>query len=182
MDGNKVILWFGGLLNLPYPDQVEMLKGLSQTMSEKDRLVLSMDVTQDPEKIKLAYLDPTGMMAAYYSNAFQRLNRDYGSTIDINKLEIEVEYTQRKGRNTCSYLTAKAKANETQTYSIPGLGISLHIEKGESINIADSGRESTCKYTVEQIQDLVDAGQLTLEQFWVHQNQHAALCCIAKDV
>ena len=28
--------------------------------TETDKFVLSMDVTQDPEKIKQAYLDPTG--------------------------------------------------------------------------------------------------------------------------
>ena len=60
----------------------------------------------------------TGMQADFYKNAFSRLNRDYGSKIETNKLKIEVEYSQRKGRNTCSYLTVRARAIESQAYEI----------------------------------------------------------------
>lgn len=180
VDGDKLVMWFGGLLNLPYPKQVQMLKSLSESISETDKFVLSMDVTQDPEKIKQAYLDPTGYMAPYYRNALHRLKRDYQSTIDIDKLQIDVAYTQRKGPNTCSYLTALARAKEEMTFDIPGLGISVHLDKDECINIADTGAESTCKYTVEQIESLMEAGQLHLEKIWIHENKHTALCLIAK--
>ena len=58
------------------------------------------------------------MVADFIDNAFSRLNGDYGSKIDVNKLELEVEYTQRTECNTCSYLTMKERALETQTYDI----------------------------------------------------------------
>ena len=62
-----------------------------------------------------------------------------------------------------------------------GLGISLHLEKEELINLSDdSGAESTCKYTIEQIRDLVEAGQLILERSWIDQDRHIALCCLRK--
>ena len=57
-------------------------------------------------------------MAPYYRNALHRLKRDYQSTVDINKLQIDVAYTQRKGPNTCSYLTALARAKEEMIFDI----------------------------------------------------------------
>ena len=66
-------------------------------------------------------------------------------------------------------------------YFTAGLGISLHLEKEELINLSDdSGAESTCKYTIEQIRDLVEAGQLILERSWIDQDSHIALCCLRK--
>ena len=60
----------------------------------------------------------TGLQGDFYGNALPRLNRDYGSKIETNKFLIEVEYVQRKGRNTCSYLTMRARSLEAQAYEI----------------------------------------------------------------
>ena len=59
-------------------------------------------------------------MAHFYRNVFLRLNRDYGSKIDTDLLEIGVEFTQTRERNACSFLTMKATAKEPQRYNIRG--------------------------------------------------------------
>ena len=60
-----------------------------------------------------------------------------------------------------------------------GLHISLSLKKDECIRLYD-GEGTSCKYTVKQIQTLVQAGNQLLEKCWVDQKRHVAICCIAK--
>ncbi|WAR23855.1 EGTD-like protein, partial [Mya arenaria] len=55
----KLILWLGGLQSLPYDKQLDTLSQLAKTMSGQDRLVVSLDMTQDAEIVIKAYLPPT---------------------------------------------------------------------------------------------------------------------------
>ncbi|XP_021376777.1 uncharacterized protein LOC110465347 [Mizuhopecten yessoensis] len=60
VNGPNVILWFNGILNLSYHDQVEMLKLISTLMTDKCHLIFSTDITQDKTSVLKAYDDKTG--------------------------------------------------------------------------------------------------------------------------
>ena len=60
-----------------------------------------------------------------------------------------------------------------------GLEMSLNLKKGECIRLYD-GEGTSCKYTIKQIQTLVEAGNQVLEKYWVDQKEHVAICCIRK--
>ena len=57
-------------------------------------------------------------MEDFYKNSFWRLNRDYGSEIDTDSLDIDVDYIQRNEANFCSYVTVMAKATAQKTHYI----------------------------------------------------------------
>ncbi|XP_033730553.1 histidine N-alpha-methyltransferase-like isoform X3 [Pecten maximus] len=60
MPGVKVIMWLGGgFQNQKYQDQIRRLKLLSNVMTDRCRLIISLDITQNKEQIENAYLDPT---------------------------------------------------------------------------------------------------------------------------
>ena len=58
-----------------------------------------------------------------------------------------------------------------------GLETSLDLEKGEYINMFE-GKGVSCKYTIEQIQTLVEKGKQRLCKVWMDSKQYVAVCCI----
>lgn len=180
ISGNKLIIWLGGgFQNQPYKVQADRIESLSKTMTENDRLIIALDVTQNAQEVENAYLDPTGISAFLYLNAIWRMNREYGSNIDTDKLELEAKFVHRPDSNTTSCVLLRARAKEDQSYDIPGLGISLTLAKDEYINMFE-GEGVSCKYTVEQIRTLVKTGKQNLDRVWTDPEKHVSLCCIRK--
>lgn len=177
--GNKLIIWLGFVQHEPYRVQINRVESLANSMSEDDRLIFSLDITQDAKDIEMAYLDPEGLSALLYFNAIWRLNREYGSSVDTDKLELETKFIRNTAPNTTSYVQTLARAKEDLFYHIPGLGIPLTLKKGEYINMFE-GEGVSCKYTLEQIRTLLQTGNQTLYKVWEDPKQHAAICCAGK--
>ena len=60
--GHKLLLWFGGIQNLAYEDQVGHLAAIQKSMKPNDRILLTLDLNQEEKIAKNAYLDPKGML------------------------------------------------------------------------------------------------------------------------
>ncbi|XP_021358031.1 uncharacterized protein LOC110453414 isoform X2 [Mizuhopecten yessoensis] len=56
-----------------------------------------------------------------------------------------------------------------------GLGIGLKMDKGERIRLHE-GVEGSCKYTMEQLQNIVEKAGLRVEETWTDEQKHAAIC------
>ncbi|XP_060593376.1 histidine N-alpha-methyltransferase-like [Ruditapes philippinarum] len=126
--GRKLIVWLGGgFQNQPYNVQVERIRSLSQCMSEDDRLLIALDITQDATAVENAYLDPTGVAAPLYLNAIWRLNREYGADIDTDKFRLEAKFEKSSEDDRLSLLVLKAVSKCDQQYNIGGLGINVSL-------------------------------------------------------
>ncbi|XP_060065963.1 histidine N-alpha-methyltransferase-like [Ylistrum balloti] len=179
MPGIKLITWLGGgFQNQSYEDQVRRLKLLSNVMTEECRLIISLDITDDKEQIENAYLDPTGISADLYRNAINRLNREYGSSINTATLVLEAEYIHNDRPEETSYVTLCGVSQEKRTHDIPGLGITINLEKDERFYLHE-GKGLSCKYSIKQIQTLGLCGGLHLEHYWTDTSNHVAVCCFS---
>lgn len=177
---HKLIIWLGGgFQNQPYNTQVSRLQSLAQAMSESDRLLIALDVTQDAQTIENAYLDPTGISALLYLNAIQRLNREFGSDIDCDKFDLEARFERNTDPDSVSRLVLLARAKCDLNYHIPGLAVFLSFRKGECLRLHE-GEGVSCKYTKRQIQTLGEKGGFSLVNLWTDDNNHVALCCLSK--
>ncbi|KAH3840111.1 hypothetical protein DPMN_113554 [Dreissena polymorpha] len=57
--GRKLIIWMGGgFQNQAYQTQITRLQSLAQFMTGDDRLLVAVDVTQEPKVVERAYRDP----------------------------------------------------------------------------------------------------------------------------
>ncbi|XP_021364017.1 uncharacterized protein LOC110457187 isoform X2 [Mizuhopecten yessoensis] len=179
MPGRKVITWLGGgFQNQSYQDQIRRLTLLSNVMTDRCRLIISLDVTQDKEQIEDAYLDPTGISSDLYLNGVWRLNREYGCSINTDTLALEAEYVHSDKPDETSYVIVFGKSLENQVHQIPGLGIAIDLAKGERLYLHD-GKGVSCKYNINQIRTLGSCGGLHLENYWTDTDNHVAVCCFS---
>ncbi|XP_033755213.1 uncharacterized protein LOC117338118 isoform X2 [Pecten maximus] len=119
--GTKLILWFTGLLNLSYDDQVHTLRKLSTMM--------------------------TGLSRKFMQNGLLRLNKEQGSHIDLTNFTFEVDFISDTNPHYMSYVRTYITAKEDIRYPIPGLGIDLVMGKGERLYLHE-GEGYSCKYTL----------------------------------
>ena len=60
----------------------------------------------------------SGYYAAFFNNAFLRLNREYGSDIDTAKIKFEAKFNKNDDVTATSAVLLWAKALETQKWDI----------------------------------------------------------------
>ncbi|XP_033755212.1 uncharacterized protein LOC117338118 isoform X1 [Pecten maximus] len=145
--GTKLILWFTGLLNLSYDDQVHTLRKLSTMMTDKCRLVFNADITLDKNVLLKAYNDQSGLSRKFMQNGLLRLNKEQGSHIDLTNFTFEVDFISDTNPHYMSYVRTYITAKEDIRYPIPGLGIDLVMGKGERLYLHE-GEGYSCKYTL----------------------------------
>ncbi|XP_021358030.1 uncharacterized protein LOC110453414 isoform X1 [Mizuhopecten yessoensis] len=175
LKGSKLLLFFNSLQNMPYDDQVNTIRLFSTLMTDKCRLVFSADITQNRESVLKAYNDDAGLATKLHENIIMRLNRDEGSEIDLSMFKHEVEFISDTRPHKTSYISVTLLAKESVHYPIPGLGIGLKMDKGERIRLHE-GVEGSCKYTMEQLQNIVEKAGLRVEETWTDEQKHAAIC------
>ncbi|XP_069114744.1 histidine N-alpha-methyltransferase-like [Argopecten irradians] len=175
MEGPKIILWFGSIVNLTYAEQVNILSKISTIMSDRCRLVFSADITQDKETVIKAYNDDQGIARTFIQNAVVRLNKETGSKIDLKKFTYEVDFVCNKEPHLLSYIQVYMQAQENIQYLIPGLGIDLVMEKGERLYFHE-GDGYSYKYTLEQLLHIVEKAGLRLKDNWSDDQKHAVFC------
>ncbi|OWF48190.1 Histidine-specific methyltransferase EgtD [Mizuhopecten yessoensis] len=173
--GVKIILWLNSIVGLSYDDQVNTLRMISTMMTAKCQLVFSADITQDKEAVLKAYNDERGLMRNFIQYGLERLNKEEGSRIDLNRFTYEVDFISDNNPQYMSYLRAYIQAKEDIRYPIRGLGIDLLMEKGERLYFHE-GAGFSCKYTLEQLRNIVKKAGLRLANTWTDEQQHAAFC------
>ncbi|XP_021357979.1 uncharacterized protein LOC110453383 isoform X2 [Mizuhopecten yessoensis] len=149
IEGAKLILWIGSIINLSYDDQVNTLRMISTIM--------------------------TGVKQPFFQYAIARLNKEEGSDIDLARFTYELDFISDSDPQYMSYLRAYIQAKETLRYPIPGLKTDLVMEKGERLYFHE-GAGISCKYTLEQLRNIVKKAGLRLEDTWTDEQQHAVFC------
>jgi len=91
--------------------------------------------------LELAYDDPTGVTAAFNKNLLARINRELGGDFDLRDFSFFAKYDERDG-----VVRSHLRAGRALTAHIPGAGIDVSFEAGETIHM-----ESSYKFTREDM-------------------------------
>jgi L-histidine Nalpha-methyltransferase len=135
-------LYLGSNVGNFEPVQARELFGLLGGMlAPGDGFLIGYDLKKDPETLELAYDDPTGVTAAFNKNLLARINRELGGDFDLRNFEFFARYDEIDGV-VRSFLRAKKAAS----VHIPGAGIDVEFDKGETIHM-----ESSYKFTREDM-------------------------------
>jgi len=139
-------LYLGSNVGNFEPLQARELFGLlGETLKPGDGLLIGYDLKKDASVLELAYNDPTGVTAAFNKNLLARINRELGGDFDLRAFSFSARYDERDGV-VRSYLRAKRPVR----VSIPGAGIEVAFETGETIHT-----ESSYKFQREEMIALV---------------------------
>ncbi|XP_033729599.1 histidine N-alpha-methyltransferase-like [Pecten maximus] len=173
--GAKLILWIGSMINLSYDDQINTLRMISTIMTDKCRLVFTADITQNRDAIIKAYSDDAGVKQTFYQYGVTRMNKENGSKIDLDKFTYQLDFVHNTSPENMSYVRSYMEAREDIRYSIPGLNTDLVMEKGERLYFHE-GAGLSCKYTLEQLQTIVQKAGLRLVDTFMDEGKHVAFC------
>ncbi|XP_069114705.1 histidine N-alpha-methyltransferase-like isoform X1 [Argopecten irradians] len=178
--GAKLILWIGSMINLPYEDQISTLRLISTMMTDQCRLVFTADITESRDVFLKAYNDDAGVKRTFYQYGVTRLNREEGSMINLDKFSYHLDFVRNTNPQYMSYVTSYVVAKEDIQFTIPGLGIDLVMAKGEQLFFHE-GEGLSCKYTLEQLQTIVEKAGLRMIGSFKDTDKHVAFCqCATK--
>ncbi|MFD2515814.1 L-histidine N(alpha)-methyltransferase [Pontibacter locisalis] len=152
--GRKVILFLGSNIgNFEHEESLGFLRKIRSHLEPGDSLLMGIDLRKDPDTILRAYNDFAGVTAAFNLNLLHRINRELGGNFDVNGFIHYPIYNPQEGVMR-SYLVSK----QEQDVYIQATGRSFHFNAWEAIHT-----ESSYKYTLPQIQAMVEASGFTLE-------------------
>src|SRR5438876_2474775 len=153
----KLILWLGSNVgNLDRPEAARFLRRVRETMTERDRLLVGIDLRKERAVLEAAYDDARGVTARFNLNLLARINQELGGRFDLTRFRHRAVYHEPMGRVEI-YLDSL----QTQRVRIEGLDLNVSFDAGEPIHTEDS-----YKYSIEEIAALAEAARLALERQW----------------
>jgi L-histidine N-alpha-methyltransferase len=139
-------LFLGSNIGNFEPLQARELFGLlGDTLKPGDGLLIGYDLKKDASVLELAYNDPTGVTAAFNKNLLARINRELGGDFDLRDFSFFARYDARDG-----VVRSHLRAERALTVHIPGAGIDVPFEAGETIHT-----ESSYKFQRDELISLV---------------------------
>ncbi|XP_052281169.1 histidine N-alpha-methyltransferase-like [Dreissena polymorpha] len=97
--GRKLIIWMGGgFQNQAYQTQITRLQSLAQFMTGDDRLLVAVDVTQEPKVVERAYRDPdAGLGLSLTFDADDKLRLHEGEYVSCKYTEAQLRHIAKRG-------------------------------------------------------------------------------------
>ena len=143
----SLIIFLGSTIgNFDKAEEQEFWQDITLKMQHGDFLLLGIDLVKDIEILEAAYNDAAGVTAAFTKNYFARMNRELGSSLDLDFIRHVAFFNPPKSRIEISVEFTKA-----QNIDIKSLDKSFAVEKGERIQIEIS-RKFDVSAVIENLQ------------------------------
>jgi len=150
-----LIVFLGSTIgNFPRDSAVSLLSHVAASMAPTDSFLLGADMRKDPDVIRRAYNDSSGITAAFNLNILERLNRELDANFTIDAFEHRAIYSTELHRVEM-HLVAK----RPHKVVIPEIG-ELCFREGETIRT-----ELSYKYDRESLDDILSAAGLIMEKW-----------------
>jgi L-histidine N-alpha-methyltransferase len=154
----KLIAWLGSNVgNFSRDAAGRFLFDLRNAMSERDRLLVGIDLRKDRVTLESAYDDDAGVTSRFNLNLLARVNRELGGNFDLDGFDHRARYREEAGRVEIDLVSRR-----DQWVSIDDLDLQLHFSAGEAIHTEDS-----YKYSHAEIDALARAADLRLDRRWL---------------
>lgn len=123
-----VVAFLGSTIgNFGRADATHLLGRVARALTERDRLLLGVDLRKDPALLNAAYNDAAGVTAEFNRNVMRVLNRALGADFDLDAWRHHAVYQEAHGRIEMYLIAERA-----QRVTIPAVG-TYDFEAGESI-------------------------------------------------
>ncbi len=167
----RLFVYMGGNIgNFPMEEIRELLTRTASAMTEKDRLLIGIDLVKDPEVIEAAYNDREGITAAFNKNILRRINRELDGEFHLDQFEHNAPYLRDQQKVEMRLVSLKE-----QTVPVHALDMSFHFEQGEHIHT-----ENSQKFTRDSFRSLCNDVGLTFETWYTDPDQLFAVTFSSK--
>lgn len=135
------VLFLGSTIgNFDRPAADDFLREVRTVLEPGDSLLLGTDLQKDVAFQILAYDDPIGVTAAFNSNLLARINRELGADFRLRQFRHLALWNSEERR-----IEMHLQSLRRQRVSIPGAGLEILFEEGETI-----WTESSHKYQPDE--------------------------------
>lgn len=141
--------------NFSPTDARAFLASAGETLGSSSYMLIGVDTKKPPRLLHAAYNDRKGVTAKFNLNMLQRINRELGANIAIEKFEHYAFYNVSEGRVEMHLISCK-----DQIVKIGDLEVILR--EGESIHT-----ENSYKYTAQEFTRLAQSASWEVERQWL---------------
>ncbi|XP_066274245.1 histidine N-alpha-methyltransferase-like [Branchiostoma lanceolatum] len=176
-DEAKLLLWLGNSFsNVSVHHQVEMLQDIREQLTERDRLVLGVDMNADREALSQAYGDQ--WIPIWRDNFICRLNKDFGGNMDVDRFEFDYELVEKSTDEEPSYVVLSLISSGKQRVHFETLGLDIDFEDGEKIYFYE-GPNTSCKWNLRQLRRLAEKSGFAVDAHWTNDEENYCVICLA---
>ncbi len=156
----RVIYFPGSTIgNFTRPDALGFLRHAHALAGAGGAMLVGVDLKKDPARLHAAYNDGQGVTAAFNLNLLARINRELAGNFDLAGFAHHAFYDIAEGR-----IEMHLRSLRAQQVSVAGQ--TFHFGAGETMHT-----ENSCKYSVEEFQQLARAAGFTPTHCWTDAGQ-----------
>ncbi len=153
-----LVLFLGSTIgNFDRHQAVEFLAEVRRKLVTGDSLLLATDLVKPVPQLLSAYDDPLGVTAAFNLNLLARLNRELEADFRLDQFRHLARYNVQERRIEMHLLSTSQ-----QTVTIPGAGLEVRLERGETI-----WTESSHKYNLTEIFEMAHQSGFRCDAQWL---------------
>jgi L-histidine Nalpha-methyltransferase len=157
LPGRKLVLFIGSTIGNFEPDEaLAFLKSVHRSLQPGDALLIGFDLIKDAGVLHAAYNDDQGVTAAFNKNMLARINRELGSSFDLDAFEHVAFWNPRKSR-----IEMHLQSKYEQTVWVQDSDRSFHFGQGERIHT-----ENSYKFNAGSIARLLRRSGFKVEKSW----------------
>jgi dimethylhistidine N-methyltransferase len=151
----KVVYFPGSTIGNFTPNEaLEFLKGVRDIVGAGGMLLIGVDLKKDKRVLDAAYDDAQGVTAEFNLNLLHRVNRELGGDFQVKRFRHKAFYDERKG-----WIEMHLESLYSQFVNVGGQRFEFQL--GETIHT-----EISCKYSVEEFQQLASRARFHAEKAW----------------
>src|ERR1700685_4233164 len=127
-DGESFLVMFLGstIGNFERQCALEFLRDLRGSLLPGDMLLIGADLVKEPDRMLVAYDDPTGVTGAFNLNLLGRINRELGGDFQLRDFEHQARWNEEQRRIE---MHLRSRVHQTAFIAEAGLTVSFHADE-----------------------------------------------------
>ena len=171
-DKKNLIIFLGSSYGNFTTDEGKIfLQKINSIMKKEDLFLIGLDLVKDKEILENAYDDSQGITAKFNLNVLSRINDELDADFILNNFKHVAKYNEKDQR-----IEMYLQSLVNQSVIISKANLSLKLKQGELIHT-----EHSHKYTISQIQELMQITGFEIKQTWLDVNKHYSLTLASKN-
>ena len=143
--GARLVAFLGSTIgNFDPTERTEFLRALRAGLRPGDCFLLGADLVKSPDVLVPAYDDAAGVTAAFNLNLLDVLNQRLDADFDRTAFEHVAVWDADK-----EWIEMRLRAGRDLVIQVPGVGLTVHLDRGESIRTEISAKFRRSGLTAE---------------------------------
>lgn len=157
--------------NFSEHDGKNFLKTINSSMKDSDYFLIGLDLVKEKQILENAYDDAQGITAQFNLNVLSRINEELDANFDLKNFSHHAVFNEVDQR-----IEMYLKSSSNHSVKIPKSNLEINFQEGELIHT-----EHSHKYTIPQIEKMLDDSGFEINRIWQDDNRHYSLILGSKN-